>query len=82
MPLIKEYEVKIRMEKHGVYFDFAPFYVKAKSKSEAIMKAFKHSIKRQNQMFKNKNKNKVSSWQGIMADSTGSEVSVITTRIQ
>lgn len=76
-----QYEVKIRTEKHGVYLDHGPFTVKANSKAEALNKALFHLKHRIKHLYSNKNKYKVQSWKNIIEDTIGSEISIITTRL-
>ena len=80
--ILHEYEVKIRTEKHGVYYDHGPFIVQAKNKYKAITVALRHLTIRIQKLYQNKNKYKVTAWKNIIEDSVGSEVSIIVTRLQ
>ena len=78
---MREYEVKIRTEKWGVYHDHGPFTIAAKSKQSAITKALGHLSIRIRRLYMNPNPAKVAAFKNIMEDTVGSEYSVICRRL-
>ena len=77
----REYSVRIRTEKHGVYYDHGPFNITTTSRESAVRKALNHLKIRINLLYRNKNQAKVAAWKNIMEDTIGSEVSIIVTRL-
>lgn len=79
---IREYEVKVRTEKHGVYHDHGPFSISARSKARAIVVAMRHLRIRIERMYLGADKAKVQALKAVTEDTIGSEISIIVTRIR